>query len=85
MDDKSRAAFLGLLRRYAVSISDEYSAWDTITTFFPFGRVTTTSSRSFQSVEGIIIGREDDPRIRRALSVAQNIRFMKYRVEFHLE
>lgn len=38
-----------------------------------------------QSVEGIIIGREDDPRIRRALSVAQNIRFMKYRVEFHLE
>lgn len=38
-----------------------------------------------QSVEGIIIGREDDARIRRALSVANNIRFMKYRVEFHLE
>ncbi|WP_415853877.1 hypothetical protein [Sinomonas sp. G460-2] len=38
-----------------------------------------------QSVEGIIIGREDDARIRRALSVAPNIRFMKYRVEFHLE
>lgn len=38
-----------------------------------------------QSVEGVIIAQEDDPRIRRALSVAPNIRFMKYRVEFHLE
>ncbi|MGO4490478.1 endonuclease NucS domain-containing protein [Arthrobacter sp. 2YAF22_2] len=38
-----------------------------------------------QSVEGVIIAREDDLRIRRALSIAQNIRFMKYRVEFHLE
>lgn len=38
-----------------------------------------------QSVEGVIIAQDDDPRIRRALSVAQNIRFMKYRVEFHLE
>jgi restriction system protein len=38
-----------------------------------------------QSVEGLIIAQEDDPRIRRALSVAQNIRFMRYRVEFHLE
>lgn len=38
-----------------------------------------------QSVEGVIIGREDDARIRRALSVTHNIRFMKYRVEFHLE
>lgn len=38
-----------------------------------------------QSVEGVIIAREEDIRIRRALSVAQNIRFMKYRVEFHLE
>ncbi|RJU03422.1 DUF91 domain-containing protein [Arthrobacter frigidicola] len=38
-----------------------------------------------QSVEGVIIAQEDDVRIRRALSVAQNIRFMRYRVEFHLE
>lgn len=38
-----------------------------------------------QTVEGVIIAQDDDPRIRRALSVAQNIRFMKYRVEFHLE
>jgi restriction system protein len=38
-----------------------------------------------QSVEGVIIAQEDDQKIRRALSVARNIRFMKYRVEFHLE
>lgn len=38
-----------------------------------------------QTVEGIIIALEDDVRIRRALSVAQSIRFMRYRVEFHLE
>lgn len=38
-----------------------------------------------QSVEGVIIAQDDDPRIRRALSVASNIRFMRYRVEFHLE
>ena len=38
-----------------------------------------------QTVAGVIIAQEDDLRIRRALSMAQNIRFMKYRVEFHLE
>ncbi len=38
-----------------------------------------------QRVEGVIIAQEDDPRIRRALAVAPNIRFMKYRVEFHLD
>jgi restriction system protein len=38
-----------------------------------------------QTVEGVIIAQDDDLRIRRALSIARNIRFMKYRVEFHLE
>jgi restriction system protein len=38
-----------------------------------------------QRVEGVIIAQEDDLRIRRALSMARSIRFMKYRVEFHLE
>ena len=38
-----------------------------------------------QSVEGVIIARDDDLRIRRALTMTNNIRFMKYRVEFHLE
>ena len=38
-----------------------------------------------QSVEGVIIARDDDLRIRLALTMTNNIRFMKYRVEFHLE
>lgn len=38
-----------------------------------------------QTVEGVIIARTDDLRIKRALTVTKNIRFMKYRVEFHLE
>lgn len=38
-----------------------------------------------QSVEGVIIAQEDDLRIQRALSMTSNIRFMKYRVEFHLD
>ncbi|MDQ0664744.1 hypothetical protein QFZ35_003242 [Arthrobacter ulcerisalmonis] len=38
-----------------------------------------------QSVVGVIIAQEDDLRIQRALSMTRNIRFMKYRVEFHLE
>ncbi|MEJ1179600.1 MULTISPECIES: endonuclease NucS domain-containing protein [unclassified Pseudarthrobacter] len=38
-----------------------------------------------QRVEGVIIAQEDDLRIRRALSMTRNIRFMKYRVEFHLD
>ncbi|MHA7263479.1 endonuclease NucS domain-containing protein [Arthrobacter sp. TMN-37] len=38
-----------------------------------------------QGVDGVIIAQEDDTRIRRALSVAPNIRFLRYRVEFHLE
>jgi restriction system protein len=38
-----------------------------------------------QTVEGVIIARTDDLRIKRALTMTKNIRFMKYRVEFHLE
>jgi restriction system protein len=38
-----------------------------------------------QTVEGVIIAHEDDLKIRRALSMARSIRFMKYRVEFHVE
>lgn len=38
-----------------------------------------------QTVEGVIIAQEDDLRIRRALSIATGIRFMRYRIEFHLE
>lgn len=37
-----------------------------------------------QTVKGVIIGLEDDIRIRRALAVTQNIEFYKYQVSFKL-
>jgi restriction system protein len=37
-----------------------------------------------QSVEGIIIGLENDPRLRWALVPVPSIRFYRYRVDFHL-
>lgn len=38
-----------------------------------------------QKVKGIIIALEDDPKLRRALAVTQNIDFYTYRVSFKLE
>lgn len=49
------------------------------------GFVKETMLEQGQEVEGLIIALEDDKKIRRALSVATKIRFMRYRVEFHLE
>ena len=37
-----------------------------------------------QQVKGVIIALEDDLRIRRALSVAQNIEFYRYQLSFKL-
>ena len=37
-----------------------------------------------QKVKGVIIGLEDDIRIKRALSVTQNIEFYKYKISFKL-
>ena len=37
-----------------------------------------------QQVKGVIIGLEDDLRIRRALSVTSNIEFYRYQVSFKL-
>jgi restriction system protein len=37
-----------------------------------------------QNVRGVIIALEDDLRLRRALSVTQNIDFMTYEVKFKL-
>jgi restriction system protein len=37
-----------------------------------------------QVVKGVIIGLEDDLKIRRALSVTNNIEFYRYRVSFNL-
>lgn len=38
-----------------------------------------------QTVEGVIIAPEEDLRIRRALSVTNNIRYMKYKISFEIE
>ena len=38
-----------------------------------------------QTIEGVIIGTEDDPKLQRALSMMSNVRFMRYRVSFELE
>lgn len=38
-----------------------------------------------QTVEGVIIAPEEDLRIRRALSVTRNIRYMKYKMSFEIE
>jgi len=38
-----------------------------------------------QVVKGVIVAFEDDIRIRRALSVAQNIEFYTYKISFKLE
>ena len=37
-----------------------------------------------QTVKGVIIGFEDDIKIQRALSVAQNIEFYTYKISFKL-
>ena len=48
------------------------------------GYVTEELAEDDQIVKGIIIGLEDDIRIRRALSVAKNIEFYRYEVSFKL-
>jgi restriction system protein len=48
------------------------------------GYVKTELAESYQQVRGVIIALEDDLRLRRALSVASNIEFYRYRVSFKL-
>ena len=48
------------------------------------GYVLEELAEETQSVKGVIIGLEDDIRIRRALSVAKNIEFYRYQVSFKL-
>jgi len=48
------------------------------------GYVQETLLEDFQQVKGIIIALEDDLRIRRALSVANNIEFYRYKINFKL-
>jgi restriction system protein len=48
------------------------------------GYVLEELAEENQTVKGVIIGQEDDLRIRRALMVAKNIEFYKYQVSFKL-
>lgn len=48
------------------------------------GYVKEELAEAHQTVKGVIIGLEDDVRIRRALAVTQNIEFYKYKVSFKL-
>lgn len=48
------------------------------------GYVKEDLAEPHQEVKGIIIGSEDDLKIRRALSVTNNIEFYKYKVNFKL-
>ena len=49
------------------------------------GYVKDELAEEDQKVRGVIIAFEDDTKIRRALSVAQNIDFYTYKVNFKLE
>jgi len=48
------------------------------------GYVKEELAEEGQTVKGVIIGLEDDLKIRRALSVAPNIQFYRYQVNFIL-
>lgn len=49
------------------------------------GYVKDELAESGQTVKGVIIAFEDDIRIHRALSIAQNIEFYTYKIQFKLE
>ena len=48
------------------------------------GYVKDELCEEHQTVRGIIIALDDDLKIRRALSVAQNIDFYRYKIDFKL-
>ena len=48
------------------------------------GYVKEDLAEPHQEVKGVIIGFDDDIKIHRALSVATNIEFYKYKVDFKL-
>lgn len=48
------------------------------------GFVAQELAEANQTVRGVIIAQDDDPRIRRALAVAPNISFYRYQVSFRL-
>jgi restriction system protein len=48
------------------------------------GYVLEELAEENQTVKGVIIGLEDDLRIKRALSVTNNIEFYRYQINFRL-
>jgi len=48
------------------------------------GFVKEELAEDYQQVRGVIIGLEDDLRIKRALSVTTNIEFYRYQISFKL-
>jgi restriction system protein len=48
------------------------------------GYVKEELAEDYQSVEGVIIGLDDDQRVKRALSVFPNVRFYRYQISFKL-
>ena len=49
------------------------------------GYVKSVLAEPGQSVEGAIIALEDDLKLNRALTVTNNIKFYKYKINFQLE
>ena len=49
------------------------------------GFVTQELAEVGQTVRGVIIAQDDDPKIRRALSVAPNLTFYRYQISFKLQ
>lgn len=48
------------------------------------GFVQSTVAESDQVVRGVVIAQEADLRLTRALSVAPNVSFLRYRIDFKL-
>ena len=49
------------------------------------GYVAQELAEEGQSVKGVIIAQDDDPKVRRALAVAPNISFYRYQISFKLQ
>jgi restriction system protein len=49
------------------------------------GYVQDELAEDGQSVRGVIIAQEDDPKIRRALAMVPNITFYRYQIGFKLQ
>ena len=62
----------------------DYTCKEAYRNIYTLEIVNTELAEENQKVKGIIIGLEDDLKLKRALSVTQNIDFYKYQVSFKL-